>query len=319
MRAELEPDDRVFAPDRFSDWMLFKIPELRGRIAYDVRFELYDEAFYDRPPGLRLRDRPELEVVRRRLPDRPRRRDDASRTPPDFLAEPGRARHLPRRRAHRHRPAAQASQPASRRNTSTPSRSNTFAHARIALEARDERSHDLGMPREDRRVRARRPTGRRDRRRPTSPGRDSGRSRRIGAPRDARRPCSTSMTAASSGTEATAVGERRDSREPARSRAHRAASRRRRGPRADARARASPSRRARRPRRAPAAALAIRAIPNTVAAIRNGITAATLWYRGSVIDRKSDSPFARSCGSATSASPGESTNRKSSGSPSQTR
>jgi hypothetical protein len=47
VRAELEPDDRLFAPDRFSDWMLFKIPELRGRIAYDVRFELYDEAFYN--------------------------------------------------------------------------------------------------------------------------------------------------------------------------------------------------------------------------------------------------------------------------------
>ena len=33
--------------DRFSDWMLFKIPELRGRVAYDVRFELYDGEFFD--------------------------------------------------------------------------------------------------------------------------------------------------------------------------------------------------------------------------------------------------------------------------------
>jgi hypothetical protein len=48
VQAELEPGDRVFAPDRFSDWLLWKIPELRGRIAYDVRFEIYDEAFYDR-------------------------------------------------------------------------------------------------------------------------------------------------------------------------------------------------------------------------------------------------------------------------------
>ena len=47
VRDELEEGDRVFAPDRFSDWMLFKIPELRGRIAYDVRFELYDRAFFD--------------------------------------------------------------------------------------------------------------------------------------------------------------------------------------------------------------------------------------------------------------------------------
>ncbi len=47
VRGELRPDDRVFAPDRFSDWMLFKIPELRGRVAYDVRFELYDREFFD--------------------------------------------------------------------------------------------------------------------------------------------------------------------------------------------------------------------------------------------------------------------------------
>ena len=48
VRQELEPGDRVFAPDRFSDWLLWKIPELRGRIAYDVRFEIYDKEFFRR-------------------------------------------------------------------------------------------------------------------------------------------------------------------------------------------------------------------------------------------------------------------------------
>ena len=48
IRAELRPGDRVFVPDRFSDWLLWKIPELRGRIAYDVRFEIYDRDFFDR-------------------------------------------------------------------------------------------------------------------------------------------------------------------------------------------------------------------------------------------------------------------------------
>jgi hypothetical protein len=48
VRAETTPDDRVFVPDRFSDWLLWKIPGLRGRIAYDVRFELYDRDFFDR-------------------------------------------------------------------------------------------------------------------------------------------------------------------------------------------------------------------------------------------------------------------------------
>ena len=33
---------RVFATDRHSDWLLWHIPSLRGRIAFDVRFELYD-------------------------------------------------------------------------------------------------------------------------------------------------------------------------------------------------------------------------------------------------------------------------------------
>lgn len=48
IRAELQPGDRVFVPDRFSDWLLWHIPELRGRIAYDVRFEVYDREFFDR-------------------------------------------------------------------------------------------------------------------------------------------------------------------------------------------------------------------------------------------------------------------------------
>jgi hypothetical protein len=48
VQGALRPGDRVFLPDRFSDWMLFKIPELRGRIAYDVRFEIYDKAFFAR-------------------------------------------------------------------------------------------------------------------------------------------------------------------------------------------------------------------------------------------------------------------------------
>jgi hypothetical protein len=59
VKAELRPGDRVFAPDRFSDWMLFKIPELRGRVAYDVRFELYDRAFFDRLQNYNYEDGPD--------------------------------------------------------------------------------------------------------------------------------------------------------------------------------------------------------------------------------------------------------------------
>ena len=34
------PATRVFANDRYADWILWQVPELRGRIAYDIRFEL---------------------------------------------------------------------------------------------------------------------------------------------------------------------------------------------------------------------------------------------------------------------------------------
>jgi len=34
-------DARVFASDRHADWLLWRIPTLRGRLAYDIRFELY--------------------------------------------------------------------------------------------------------------------------------------------------------------------------------------------------------------------------------------------------------------------------------------
>jgi len=48
VRAEIRPGDRVYAADRFADWLLWKLPVLRGRVAYDVRFELYDEELFDR-------------------------------------------------------------------------------------------------------------------------------------------------------------------------------------------------------------------------------------------------------------------------------
>ena len=43
-----EPALRVFATSRDADWLLFRIPELRGRLAYDVRFEIYDQETFER-------------------------------------------------------------------------------------------------------------------------------------------------------------------------------------------------------------------------------------------------------------------------------
>jgi hypothetical protein len=48
VEGELRQDDRVFAPDRFSNWMLYEIPQLRGRVGYDIRFEVYDREFFER-------------------------------------------------------------------------------------------------------------------------------------------------------------------------------------------------------------------------------------------------------------------------------
>jgi hypothetical protein len=42
------PESRVFATDRNADWVLWRIPSLRGRLAYDVRFEIYDPATFNR-------------------------------------------------------------------------------------------------------------------------------------------------------------------------------------------------------------------------------------------------------------------------------
>ena len=86
---ELEPDDRVFAPDRFSDWMLFKIPELRGRIAYDVRFELYDRGVL-RPTCRTTTSRPARTGSRSRTATTSCSSDETTKShTADFLAEPG--------------------------------------------------------------------------------------------------------------------------------------------------------------------------------------------------------------------------------------
>jgi hypothetical protein len=41
-RAETaNPHVRVFANEQYSDWLLLRRPELRGRLAFDIRFELF--------------------------------------------------------------------------------------------------------------------------------------------------------------------------------------------------------------------------------------------------------------------------------------
>jgi hypothetical protein len=35
---------RVYADERFADWLLWRLPQLRGRVAYDASFELLSTA-----------------------------------------------------------------------------------------------------------------------------------------------------------------------------------------------------------------------------------------------------------------------------------
>ena len=46
--AASDPGTRVFATSRDADWLLFQLPALRGRLAYDVRFEIYDRETFER-------------------------------------------------------------------------------------------------------------------------------------------------------------------------------------------------------------------------------------------------------------------------------
>jgi hypothetical protein len=46
--ATRDPNVRLWATDGTADWLLWRIPELRGRIAYDVRFELYNQGTLER-------------------------------------------------------------------------------------------------------------------------------------------------------------------------------------------------------------------------------------------------------------------------------
>jgi hypothetical protein len=88
VRSQLQPGDRVYAPDRFSDWMLFKIPELRSRVAYDVRFEIYSPKFFDRLQDYNYEDGPRwksfADGYRIVIVDETRRSHTA-----DFRKEPG--------------------------------------------------------------------------------------------------------------------------------------------------------------------------------------------------------------------------------------
>jgi hypothetical protein len=91
VRAEVVGSDRrVFALSRDADWMLWRIPELRGRLAFDIRFEIFDRETFERIVRFRgkqgddwksIADGYEVLVLETGSGE--------SSHVPDFLAEPG--------------------------------------------------------------------------------------------------------------------------------------------------------------------------------------------------------------------------------------
>ena len=45
--TDADPSARVYASERYADWLLWQKPELAGRVAFDVRFELYSDEELD--------------------------------------------------------------------------------------------------------------------------------------------------------------------------------------------------------------------------------------------------------------------------------
>jgi hypothetical protein len=85
-----DPDERVFATSRDADWLLFQIPELRGRLAYDVRFEIYDRETFERIVRFRGEQGDDWKSIADGYGILVFETDqDPSPHAPDFLAEPG--------------------------------------------------------------------------------------------------------------------------------------------------------------------------------------------------------------------------------------
>jgi len=79
----------VFAATRYADWLLWKVPSLRGRIAYDVRFEIYDPETFLRIALFRVEQGDGWKTVADGYDLIVLESDAEPSSVEDFLAEPG--------------------------------------------------------------------------------------------------------------------------------------------------------------------------------------------------------------------------------------
>jgi hypothetical protein len=83
-------DARVFANSRDADWILWRIPGLRGRVAYDVRFEIFDRNTFERIVRFKGEQGEEWKSVTDGYEVLVLQTGTATESHvPDFLAEPG--------------------------------------------------------------------------------------------------------------------------------------------------------------------------------------------------------------------------------------
>ncbi|MGI8885967.1 MAG: hypothetical protein ACR2G9_03540 [Gaiellaceae bacterium] len=83
------PETQVFATSRDADWILWRIPELRGRLAYDVRFEIYDRETFERIVRFKGEQGSDWKSIADGFDVVVVESDPETPHAPDFLAEPG--------------------------------------------------------------------------------------------------------------------------------------------------------------------------------------------------------------------------------------
>jgi hypothetical protein len=82
-------DASVFAATRYGDWLLWKTPSLRGRIAYDVRFEILDPETFLRVALFRAEQGDDWKTLADGYEVIVLESDAEPSSVPDFLSEPG--------------------------------------------------------------------------------------------------------------------------------------------------------------------------------------------------------------------------------------
>jgi hypothetical protein len=84
-----DPRTKVFATSQEADWLLWRLPELRGRVAFDVRFEIYTPETFERIVDFRGQRGPRWQTLANGYGVLVIESDEKPAPAPVFLKEPG--------------------------------------------------------------------------------------------------------------------------------------------------------------------------------------------------------------------------------------